>query len=115
ILAAFLVCSTSQSRVARAETTERNGNRPKGSLIPVPPPILNGMEKMVQEQIRDAESVLSSLLQNSRATTEELVQGYGQMGKLYQAYDLTDAALACYLNAQSLDPGNFAWQYYVGY
>jgi tetratricopeptide (TPR) repeat protein len=124
IAVTFLICApyrmqadprVVQVQVAQTETKYREREASKQSLIPVPPPNLNGMEKIVQEQIRDAESKLTARLQESDAATGELSQAYGEMGKLYQAYDLKDAALACYLNAQSLDPGNFAWQYYAGY
>jgi len=104
-----------QVQVAQTETKYRERGASKQSLIPVPSPNLNGMEKIVQEQIRAAESKLTASLQKSGATTVDLSQAYGEMGKLYQAYDLKDAALACYLNAERLNPGNFAWQYYLGY
>jgi tetratricopeptide (TPR) repeat protein len=34
---------------------------------------------------------------------------------LYEAYSLQQPAVACYLNAQTLDPHQFEWPYYLGY
>jgi tetratricopeptide (TPR) repeat protein len=111
----FSLPYTVYAGVTAAGAAHRRGADPKRSLIPVPAPSLTNIEAIVQEQIRDAESKLNALLQQPDATADELSQAFGEMGKLYQAYDLKDAALACYLNAQSLDPGSFAWQYYAGY
>ena len=36
---------------------------------------------------------------------------YGEMGRLYHAYDLLESAEACYRNAQALAPSEFRWSY----
>ena len=43
-----------------------------------------------------------------------LADAYGQMGKVYHAYDFSDAAEACYQNAMSLAPGDSGWPYALG-
>src|SRR5439155_19720425 len=44
-----------------------------------------------------------------------LAEAYGGLGKLYQAYELSDAAISCFLNAEAFEPQRFAWPYYLGY
>jgi len=84
----------------------------KPAPVPVPTPDLSRLDRIVQEQFHDAQSKLTAMVQGSDAKTSDIAQAYGDLGKLYQAYDLKDAALACYLNAQSLDVKNFQWRYY---
>jgi len=87
---------------------------PPASLS-LPDPDLARFEKVIQEQLREARARLLAPAQNSASAKSDLAQLYGQLGKLYQTYDLKDAALTCYLKAQTLDPTAFAWRYYSGY
>jgi tetratricopeptide (TPR) repeat protein len=44
----------------------------------------------------------------------ELANAWGEMGRLYHAYRLDDAAAACYRNALALAPSDFRLRYYLG-
>jgi tetratricopeptide (TPR) repeat protein len=88
---------------------------PRVQLVPVPNPNLSGMEDIVRKQVRDAQSALESIRQKSGVTDEQLSQAYGEMGRLFEAYDLLDPALSCFINAHTLAPQEFEWQYYLGY
>lgn len=85
------------------------------SLEPLPNPDLSGMEDVVLEQLRDARAALIALSQKPDTSARQLGQAYGQLGMLYQAYDLHQPSEACYLNARALDSGEFRWHYYLGY
>ena len=91
------------------------GSQSIPSLEPIPNPDLSGMEDVVLEQLRDARTALLTLSQNPNILASQLAQAYGDMGMLYQAYGLQEAAKACYLNARTLAPHDFKWHYYLGY
>jgi tetratricopeptide (TPR) repeat protein len=73
------------------------------------------MDGAVQQQLRAAQSELISTIQQSSINQVQLSDAYGQLGKLYEAYDLWDAAVSCFLNAGNLQPRRFEWQFYLGY
>jgi tetratricopeptide (TPR) repeat protein len=52
---------------------------------------------------------------DSRPSVIDSSQAYGEMGKLLLAAQYYDAAEAALLNAQSLDPGEFRWPYYLAH
>lgn len=43
----------------------------------------------------------------------ELGQAYGRLGLVFQAFQMQQAASACYRNAVTLDPENAHWHYYL--
>lgn len=83
--------------------------------VPIPYPELNKMEASVRGQLESARSELQLVIETVGISKARLAEAYGQLGKLYQAYELSDAAAACFLNARALDPRRFAWPYYLGY
>jgi tetratricopeptide (TPR) repeat protein len=72
------------------------------------------VDPAIKEQIEAAQSDLSSSLEKSETAAGHLAQRYGNLGKLYHAYDFPDAAVACYTNAHRLAPQEFIWPYYAG-
>jgi tetratricopeptide (TPR) repeat protein len=72
------------------------------------------MDEVVQRQLREAQSHLAAVTRERGVTKRELAEAYGSLGELYHAYGLDPAASDCYLNAESLDPGEFKWPYYLG-
>lgn len=77
---------------------------------PVPSPDLEGLEPEVAAQLRDARALVDTL-----TAPAELAEAYGELGRLYHAYDLVEAASASYANAALLAPKDFRWHYYAGY
>ena len=77
-------------------------------------PNLGNLEKVVREQLVTARAQLDEVAEKPGVTHAELGETYGAMGKLYQAYDMPDAAIACYRNAHILMPQDFRWAYYLG-
>ncbi len=84
------------------------------SLLPVPEVALDGLEPEVAEQLRSSREVLAKTLDTPGIPAADLAENFGLLGQIYHAYGLTDAARACYLNANSLAPANFKWNYYLG-
>ena len=98
---------------SRAEATE-----PSSGTAAVPPvvlPDLTQMAESVREQVRESYSALEAARQRPSTTRAETASTYGRLGGLFLAADYLDAAEACYLNARTLDPGEFRWPYFLGH
>ena len=83
-------------------------------LVAVFHPNLDSLERVVREQLVAARAQMDEVADKPGATDAELGKTYGSMGKLYQAYAMPDAAIACYRNAHILVPDDFRWAYYLG-
>lgn len=82
--------------------------------LPVPIPVLDQPEAAVEEQLRTGRARLDALLTTGQVVGKELAAAYGQLGQLYLAYDLAEAARPTFENAAALDPADFRWPYYLG-
>lgn len=78
-------------------------------------PDFSRMEDSVEKQMRERLSSLKLNVEQSDIPTVDLAAAYGEMGKLLMAGEQVDAAEACYLNAQTLAPGDRRWPYYLGH
>jgi tetratricopeptide (TPR) repeat protein len=79
----------------------------------IPHPDLAGIDGEAQAQIGEAKTRLE---ETETAGTDEadLALQSGELGRLYQAYDFDDAALAAYWNAAAIAPDDFRWLYHLG-
>ena len=97
----------------KTESPDSNESRPPG-CVEIPIPELSKLDRAVRKQLRDKQLALEALRKRPEASDVQLGQMYGEMGMLYHAYELYDAAEACYQNARVLSPGAFHWPYYIG-
>lgn len=117
ICLSFVPKSEAQDQRPPGETVQVR-SEPKSSehtLVAIPYPDLSKMDPIIQQQLRNAQSEFISATERAGITATQLGEAYGQLGRFYEAYELWDSALACFLNAQSSDPDRFDWQYYLGY
>jgi len=105
--------SASPGAQAPAELPQESPAEPQ--TVPVPHPSLEGLEGTVADQLRTTRSVLEETLASETATRAEQAEAYGELGRLYQAYELNQPAELAYRNARSLAPGDFRWAYYQAY
>jgi len=84
-------------------------------LVPVPHPSLEGLEGEVADQLRETRAVLEETLGSESATRAEQAEAYGELGRLYQAYELNEPAELAYIDARILSPRDFRWAYYHAY
>lgn len=73
------------------------------------------MEEAVRKQMLAQYSRLASLAGRGQPNDGELGAAYGDMGKLLMAATDYVTAEVCYLNAQTLVPGDRRWPYYLGH
>ena len=83
------------------------------SLLPLPSPDISRLEEGLQEQIREAQSRLEAVRSGDGPLEQALA--FGELAMLYQASDLLEAAEISYQNAETLDPQNDRWPYYLGH
>lgn len=86
----------------------------KARLISVPHPNLSAVDASIKTEIEAAQLKLQTIFRQRGANPEALAQAYGETGEVYHAYNFSDAAAACYLNAHALAPKEFRWPYYLG-
>jgi len=80
---------------------------------PVSLPDLSKLVPTVQTQIRNQHEALTRTLENRGASVVDRADAFGELGKLLMAAQLSDSTETCFLNAQSLNPGNYRWPYYL--
>ncbi len=81
-------------------------------LTPIDHPDLSSIEDVARRQLEEQRAALDAAL--ARGDSLKRAAAFGGMGELYHAYELSDAAATCYLNAEKLDPESFLWPYYLG-
>ena len=88
---------------------------PRVGLLSLHFPEMENLDPDVREQLQFFQKELGTLAGNLETTEAELGEAYGQLGQLYHAYSLSDAAEVCYLNANRISPQEFRWIYLLGY
>lgn len=82
-------------------------------LIEIEVPQLGRLAPEVRQQLLEVQGRLDAL-----GTGEDdavLGAAYGELARHYHAYSLIDPAVAAYTNAQTLQPVDFRWPYYLGH
>ena len=87
---------------------------PQPGLLPVPLPQLDTLEASVAKQIRELQGAFADSVATPIAKAADLAESYGTLGQLYHAYELLDAAQACYRNASRLAPSDHRWLHLLG-
>ena len=84
----------------------------RDTLEPVALPDLSRADPIVQQQARDRHAALQALIAQ-KPPAERLAVAYGEMGMLFHAAELLDAAEPAYVNAETLAPTDVRWPYYL--
>lgn len=84
-------------------------------LRSVPLPRLDALEPAVSDQIRAQQRAFEELSRSGRPSGGKLASAYGDLGRLYHAYEFFDSAEASYLNAIRLAAGDVTWVHLLGY
>lgn len=87
----------------------------QGRIEALPEVDISGAEPAARKAMTDARMGVNALLTAADVEASALAGGYGELGNLYQIYDIHTLAESAYANARSLDPENFRWVYYAAY
>lgn len=122
LLFSCLVFAALFAPLSMAETAEtpKDQNPPSDAaavekLVEIPTPQLEHLEQAVSQQLRQAHRMIEAVTHTEAASRQQRGQAYGELGQMYHAYELNDAAEASYRNALALDPQNFKWNYSLAY
>jgi tetratricopeptide (TPR) repeat protein len=88
---------------------------PTYTLRQVSLPDLAHATPSVQQQLRDGYAALKKKIDAPATPTAELGVAYGQMGMLLLAAEYRDEAESALLNAQTFNPRDPRWPYYLGH
>ena len=97
--------------IACGRETERTA---KATPAEVPLPDISRAAPEVQARVRDQHAAMSRVLAQSSAPAERAA-AYGDMGKLFVATELYDAAERSFSNARLLAPADMRWPYYLAH
>ncbi len=82
-----------------------------------PPPVIHpelaGLAASAQSAL-EAQRVALDEAVAAHKPPEELAEVFGATGRMYHAYDLHQAAAACYVHARFYAPDDARWPYYLG-
>jgi tetratricopeptide (TPR) repeat protein len=78
-------------------------------------PDISGTAAAVQTQLRDAYATLQRRVSSPTSITSARAVAYGDMGRLFFATEYLDAAETCFLNAQTLEPNDMRWPYFLAH
>jgi tetratricopeptide (TPR) repeat protein len=81
---------------------------------PIPTPDLSGLEPAVREQLTAGRERLQEFALSDGAAGGDLGAAWGELGRLYHAYAISEPAVVCYREAARLQPDEFSWPYYLG-
>jgi tetratricopeptide (TPR) repeat protein len=89
---------------------------PNGAVEqPVPLPDISRVAADVQTQLREQHAAMNRAVAQASAPAADRATAYGDMGKLFIATELYDAAERCFANARLLAPGDMRWPYYLAH
>ena len=86
---------------------------PSVEVQPAPLPDLSKLVPSVQVQISSQYDALTRTLADSSSTLIQRANAYGEVGRYLMAAQLPDAAAANLRNAQSLNPSDYRWPFYL--
>ena len=84
-------------------------------LHAVPLPDISRAASDVQARLRDQHAAMTRVVGQASASAAERARAFGDMGKLFVATELYDAADRCFSNARLLAPGDMQWPYYLAH
>jgi len=81
----------------------------------VPLPDISRAAPDVQAQLREQHAVMTRVVEQPSSSPAERAAAYGDMGKLFVATELYEAAERCFASARQLAPGDMRWPYYLAH
>jgi tetratricopeptide (TPR) repeat protein len=105
LLAVFLVV-VSGSALWAAE--------PESDLLPIPEIEMAGVQEDVRAVVQTARVRIDEIAAEPEATTQQLAFAYGELGRAGISYTFLELPEVCFTNAETLDPDQFKWPYYLG-
>ena len=117
VLLTFAV-ACGESRAPSPETrptrSESQAASPESRAASVSLPDISGAAPAVQSQLREAYAAMQQKV-SAASSAGERASAYGDMGRLFLATEFLDSAETCFLNAQTLEPADPRWPYFLAH
>ena len=113
VLTISLACLGLAAHPLASQTLDPPAGR--NGLASIDLPSLDGVEASVARQIESALTSVKAVLAAGDPDDAALASVYGQLARLFHAYELFNAAEAAYGNASVLTPGVFEWIHLKGH
>ncbi len=110
ILIGFVACHGASAQSGSSELAPA-----RDGLRAVPLPRLDELEPAVSDQIREQQRAFEALSTSGSVSGGKLATAYGELGRLFHAYEFFDSAEMSYLNAARLASGDVTWVHLLGY
>jgi len=110
VLAFTVACGGSRAPSPESRAPETPAVIPSVSM-----PDISGAAPAVQTQLRDAYAALQQRIAAVSSPAGERAAAFGDMGRLLFATEYLDAAETCFLNAQTLQPNEMRWPYFLAH
>lgn len=81
----------------------------------MPNPDLAALETSVARQLEEMRDFVIDQITATESGPAQLAEPIGELGRLYLAYEMTQAAEQALLLADRSNPGDFRWTYHLGY
>jgi tetratricopeptide (TPR) repeat protein len=112
MLVATLAAGCSRGAPERAPSHEATA---PAALRPVHIPDFSTLAPAVREQMEAGAAAFRRDTGGQDVPSADLAGAYGEFGMLLMAAGFRTTAASCFLNAESLSPGDLRWPYYLGH
>ncbi|MDA1274667.1 MAG: tetratricopeptide repeat protein [Verrucomicrobia bacterium] len=84
--------------------------------LSIPHPSLDNSGPIVQSHLQDERQRFDAVIRSNPAPSAgHRAQAYARLARVYHTYQFNEAALACYLNLDRIQPGIYPCQYAIGW
>jgi tetratricopeptide (TPR) repeat protein len=111
--ASFGGCGGNDESPRSASASRARSDMPAPASVTLPD--VSRLAPSVQTQIRERHSALKAMLADPTTPRAAIAAAYGELGLILMAAEYYEVAAACYLTAQSLEPDDARWPYYLGH
>jgi tetratricopeptide (TPR) repeat protein len=80
-----------------------------------PPPVAPALTAVTLPDISSLDPAVQKQVKDQYASLQRTADSYGALGRLFIATEFYDAADACFRNAQTLQPNDMRWPYYLAH
>ena len=110
-----LACGCRSQQPTPDATSNAAGSGAIRPMAAVEMPDISGAAGPVQAQIRAQWASLQQQIGSPGTPAAARAAAYGEMGKLFLVTEFFEAAERCFVNAQTLEPGEMRWPYFLGH
>jgi len=114
VLAALLIALPGCRGDKGSSVDTEGDNRAGAALVELIAPAVERLDPVVRDQVLRSQEHVRRLAADPDTDPRFLGESFSRLARLYHAYDLFEAAVPAYKNAETLLSDEYAWPYYLG-